>query len=167
MVTKQTEGNGEKNDAKLKQLQATVDDYTSQLKRLQAEFENFQKRVQREHETQRQLANEKLLFRLLTIMDDFDHALSHLHSTNVDTIVIAGIEGICKNFMRVLEEYGVKPMNCKGQLFDPYKHEVMIQTNQPNTSDGTILEEIQKGYVIKDHILRTAKVAIAKNGGTQ
>ena len=74
-----------------------------------------------------------------------------------------GLEIITKNFKKLLEEEGVKPMDCVGEKFDPYQHEVLMVQETDDVPENTILEELDKGYHFNDNILRPAKVIISKN----
>ncbi len=145
---------------KLALQEKMIKDYTDQLQRLQAEFENFQKRIQKDHALVQSHANEKLVVRLLSVLDDFEHALAHVKSK--EDPVIIGFEGIYKNLVKTLHEFGLSPIACKGEKFDPFKHEVLVQVEDNSVFDGCILEELQKGYVLNNKVIRFAKVRIAK-----
>lgn len=160
-------GDKQKNGAELrKELDSAkelVDDYTNQLKRLQAEFENYTKRVEKERVTFISQANEKLIVKLLTLVDDFERVLAGLNELPADTR--NGIEMLYKHLLKVLEEENVAPFTSKGQQFDPYKHEVVLQ-EKSTEAEGTVLEEFQKGYTMNGNVIRYAKVKISK-GDTQ
>jgi len=144
-------------------LKEQLDDYTDQLKRLQAEFENYQKRVAKEQKDFVCFANEKLIAELLTIMDDFEKALSNVKDE--------GIKMIYNKLSKLLSAYGVKPIKAEGEKFDTFKHEVLC-TQESDGDEDVVVEEIQKGYEMNGKVIRYAKVRITKakksvGGGTK
>ena len=137
-----------------------VDEYTNSLKRLQADFENYIKRTEKEKQELMQLANYKLIMKLLTIIDDFEASLKVIKKEgNKD--VIEGIEMVFNNLYKVLEAEGVKPINVNGEKFDPYKHEAIDKVISNEHEEGLILEEIKKGYTYQNKIIRPSMVKIA------
>ena len=137
-----------------------VDEYTNSLKRLQADFENYIKRTEKEKQELMQLANYKLIMKLLTIIDDFEASLKVIKKEgNKD--VIEGIEIVFNNLYKVLDAEGVKPINVNGEKFDPYKHEAIDKVISNEHEEGLILEEIKKGYTYQNKIIRPSMVKIA------
>ncbi len=143
----------------LEKSKALVEDYTNHLKRLQAEFENYVKRVENERSEINLRTSERLIVKLLLIVDDFERALNQLK--NVPEETRKGIEMIFNNLHKVLDEEHVKPIKSVGEKFDPYKHEVMLQV-ESDAPEETILEELQKGYMMKNRVIRYAKVKVSK-----
>jgi len=131
--------------------------YLEQLKYLQADFDNYKKIVLRERENFVKQANENLIKELLTILDEFERSLVLIK--NKDDL--RGLELIYKNFLKILENFGLKKIEAVGKKFDPYYHEVILQ-EESDEPEGTILQEIQKGYMLNSKIIRHAKVKIAK-----
>jgi len=131
--------------------------YLEQLKYLQADFDNYKKIVLRERENFVKQANENLIKELLTILDEFERSLVLIK--NKDDL--RGLELIYKNFLKILEKFGLKKIEAVGKKFDPYYHEVILQ-EESDEPEGTILQEIQKGYMLNSKIIRHAKVKIAK-----
>ncbi len=146
----------------LAKKEALIADYTDHLKRLQAEFENYCKRVEKERKDFAGVASEKLIVKLLLVIDDFERALATLKS--VPEEARKGIEMIFKNLHKILHEERVEQIKAVGQKLDPYKHEVLLQT-QSDQPDDIILEELQKGYTMNGKVIRYAKVKISKHGG--
>ena len=137
-----------------------VDEYTNSLKRLQADFENYIKRTEKEKQELMQLANYKLIMKLLTIIDDFEASLKVIKKEgNKD--VIEGIEMVFNNLYKVLDAEGVKPINVNGEKFDPYKHEAIDKVISNEHEEGLILAEIKKGYTYQNKIIRPSMVKIA------
>ena len=132
-----------------KQLEEHADD----LKRLQAEFENHIKRTEKEKQEFCEFANANLIKKLLPVIDDFEQALKQVKDK--------GVEMIYNNLMKILKDQGLKEIQAKGMV-DPFLHEVMLQ-KESKEKEGTILEEVQKGYEFKGKVLRPSKVIIAKS----
>lgn len=145
-----------------KELKEENEKYLKSLLRVQADFENYKKRIDRENQNYQLYAMKKILLKLINHYDDLKRVLRVLGAKGIDESIRKGIEMIVQNYEKILEGEGVKPMNSEGQIFDPYKHEVLncIESNLP---ENTIIEELDKGYFFNDKILRPAKVIISKN----
>jgi len=148
---------------KFKELMEEKEKYLNSLLRTRADFENYKKRSERENSMYKSYVLESILRKLIDHKDDLERALNLIKLIeNMDGIK-KGFEIIVKNFEKILDEEGVKPMNSECEKFDPYKHEaVLIEEGQDDLPENTILEEITKGYYLKDKILRPAKVKISK-----
>ncbi len=130
----------------------------NQLKYLQADFENYRKNFEKEKERIIDLANENLITELLVIVDDFDRALRLIENEkNKEGLIM-----LHKNFLRILENYGLKKIEALGKKFDPYYHEVILK-EKSEKEDGTVLDEIQHGYTLKTKVVRHSKVKISEN----
>jgi molecular chaperone GrpE len=125
-------------------------------KRLQAEFENYQKRVAKETEHNIRFSCVGFLHKLLPLLDSFDQALRNPGPEK------DGIGLLHRQLLAILSTEGVRPIETIGQRFDPYRHEVLLQESLEGKEDETVLEEIQKGYMVHDKVLRYAKVKINK-----
>ncbi|GAG89899.1 unnamed protein product, partial [marine sediment metagenome] len=131
--------------------------------RVRADFENYKKRSERENNRYKSYVIDTMLKKLIEHYDDLVRALNLLKMLEDVDGIKKGFEIIVKNFEKILSEEGVKPMNSEGEKFDPYKHEaVIVEEGRNDLSENTILEEITKGYYLKDKILRPAKVKISK-----
>ncbi len=148
---------------KFKDLMEEKEKYLNSLLRVRADFENYKKRSEQENSRYKSYVMEAMLKKLIDHYDDLVRALNLLKTLeNMDGIK-NGFELIIKNFEKLLAEEGVKPMNSEGEKFDPYKHEaIIIEEGRDDLPENTILEEITKGYYIKEKILRPAKVKISK-----
>lgn len=135
-------------------------EYLEHLQRLQAEFENYQKRIEREKAEQAKYSASSIIKKFLNILDDIRRALESWKKDNLKDEHTNGLEMVYKNFYKILEEEGLRTMDCVDKKFDPYMHEVVtkIKSDKP---EGTILEETQKGYLLKDKVIRHAKVIIS------
>ena len=130
------------------------------LKRLQADFENFQKRTDKERKDVLAFASEKLIIKLLTVADEFDEALKAAKDSPKEELV-KGFEMLHKNFAKILSDEGVKHIHAQNVKADPYLHEVILKGKKDGVQDGFIIDEIQKGYKLKDKVIRYSKVRIA------
>lgn len=139
-----------------------IEDYTNHLKRLQADFENYVKRSDKERIEVIKFANEKLVMKLLIILDDFERSLEQMKKTQTQQEVIHGVDIVFKEFHKILEAEGLKPIIAKGKPFDPYQHEVVTCVSKDDCPENTVIDEVQKGYLFGDHPLRYAKVIVTK-----
>ena len=149
-------------EKKLEDQQKLIDDYTVTLKRLQADFENYIKRAEKDKEEFANYSNHKLVAKLLNVVDDFEKALDVVKENNE---IFQGLEMINKELNKILQEEGVIPINALGDKLDPFKHDVIDIVN--GNGDDIIVEELQKGYMIKNKVLRPSKVKISKSGGKE
>lgn len=130
-----------------------------QLMRLAADFENFKKRTRREKEDIRKFANEQLLKDVLPALDNLNRALAHVEER--ENPLVEGIEMVAKQFLGILDGYGVTTVNSKGKPFDPAVHDAMGQIPSDEYEPGCIADEFEKGYLIHGRLLRPAKVIVA------
>lgn len=144
------------------QKQLAQDNYEKFL-RAYADLENYKKRAEKEKSDNLRYANEELMRDLLPFLDNLERAVEHASSEtdNNPQALIEGIELTLKELMRVLEKHGLKPIDSVGSPFDPNLHEAMMQTETEEYEPQTVVEEFQKGYLIRDRLLRPAKVSVA------
>ena len=138
-----------------------ADDYLSHLKRLQADFENYIKRTDKERKDVTLYASEKLIIKLLTVLDEFEQALDAMKKGGTKDDLVNGLELLYKNFHKILEDEGIQAIKSVGVPADPYLHEVILKEKKDGVQDGIIIQELQKGYKMKDKVVRYAKVKIA------
>src|SRR3989344_3017177 len=141
----------------LDQKNKTIDELTDTLKRLQAEFENYRKRVEKERIEFAQYAGAMAIEKLLPVLDSFELAIKN---TNDEEKFAQGVRMIYAQFVSALESVGLRPIKAEGGQFDPYKHEVLLKESS-DKPEGTVLEELQKGYMFHDRVLRFSKVKVS------
>lgn len=146
------------NMAKKGTKKSTIKELTETLQRVQAEFENYKKRTEKETAEFKEYAEANLIKSLLPTLDNFELAL-HNHTSPRE--FLKGVELIYAQLFQSLEERGLTVIKANGDIFDPYKHEVLL-TETSKEKENTILEELQKGYMLKDRVIRHTKVKIAK-----
>ena len=139
-----------------------AEDYLSQLKYLQADFENYKKMVAREREMYEMRATEELTKSLLPLIDNLEIAIASAKQNEDRASFVEGIELIYKDLMAVLGEEGLKPIKAVGEKLDPYKHEVIMTVIDNGLQEDTVLEELEKGYMLGSKVIRTAKVKVSK-----
>ncbi|MDD4878753.1 MAG: nucleotide exchange factor GrpE, partial [Candidatus Nanoarchaeia archaeon] len=137
-----------------------LNEYIEQLQRLQAEFENFKKREEKEKERFKDFAKASVLLKLVSFNDDFERAVASFEKADMETIR-KGVDMMALQLRKILAEEGVQSISCVGEKLDPFRHEVLVQ-QEAEKEDGVVLEELQKGYLFKGNVLRTAKVKVCK-----
>jgi molecular chaperone GrpE len=134
-----------------------------QLLRLAAEFENYKKRLARETEDFRKYANEALLRELLTVVDNLERAINSVSdSSDSSACVLEGVRMTLQEILKILEKFGVKPVESMGKPFDPVFHQAILQEETTTQPENTVLKEMQRGYLIHDRLLRPAMVVVSK-----
>lgn len=143
-----------------KELKREYDDIKDTLQRLQAEFQNFRKRTEDEKSKFVSYATQDMIQKILPVMDNFELALE---TKKEDTEFYKGVEMIYAQFKEILFEQGLTPIHAKGK-FDPNIHEAVL-VEDSKKENNSIIEELQKGYMLGNRVIRHSKVKIAKNGG--
>ena len=143
------------------ELQKQRDDYYDRLLRKTAEFDNYRKRIDRERREQADQTIVDLLQDVLPIVDDFDRALT-VDAGEGSAAYRKGVELIHGKLHDLLRRYGVTPIEALGTDFDPNIHQAVMHEASPEHREGEVIGELQKGYMIKDRLLRPAMVKVAK-----
>ena len=152
---------GETESTDTAELKKQRDDYYDRLLRKTAEFDNYRKRSSKEQQDFRDYALAEALKSLLPIMDSLDRALK----TNAASVedFRSGIELIDKQFHDALARLGVEPVPAAGELFNPNLHQAVQMVETDEVEDHRVIDELQRGYRIKDRLLRPAMVRVASN----
>ena len=146
-----------KESKKIDEKDKKIAELTETLQRLQAEFENYKKFIEKSNAEFRKYAQADIIGELLPILDSFELALKN---TKDKEELIKGIELIYSQLYSLLEKQGLKKIETKGK-FDPHLHEVLLKEESDKEED-TILEELQKGYMLGEKVLRHSKVKVSK-----
>ena len=154
-------GEEEPRDAALLKLKAERDTLVDRLARLQAEFENARKRASREQQEFRDYALADTVKTLLPVVDSFELALRTDGGTKSE--FRSGVELIYKQLQDALLKLGLQPIPAKGERFDPHLHEAIEMVDTPDAPDHEVLDELQRGYKLKDRLVRPAMVRVARN----
>jgi molecular chaperone GrpE len=145
-------------EAKEQEAKNNYDRYVRQV----AEAENFKKRNARERDDAIRFANEALLKDLLPIIDNLERAIAHAAGSNDGNSLVAGVEMILKGFLDVLNKFGVCQISAVGQPFDPAKHEAMAQVESVEHPPNVVMNELHRGYMFRDRLLRPTLVSVSK-----
>jgi molecular chaperone GrpE len=138
------------------------EDYLIRLKYLQADLENFKNRSAREAEQVKNYCTERFVIQLLDVVDELELAVKNGEISTSPDSLIAGVEMTLKKFRKVLEQEGVNAIDSpEGKVFDPSKHNAVAVVEQDNVPDGTVLEEIRKGYMMRGKVIRPTIVKVA------
>lgn len=144
----------------LKEKAKLADERYERMLRLQAEFENARKRVAKEKAEFKKYANEDLIAQFLPVLDNFERALVHGEANNESYSILEGVRLIHREMRSLLARYGLKEIKSVGEEFDPNKHEAIMKVESEDHKEGTILEEVQKGYILNDRLIRPAAVKV-------
>ena len=143
-------------------LKAQLDDRLSMYARLQADFENFRKRTQKEKEELEVQIKRSTIIELLPVVDNFDRARSQIKpQTDEGNNIHKSYQGVYKLLVDCLKRIGVSPMRSEGKEFDPMLHEAVIREATNEHPEGTVIEELVRGYLLGDKVLRHAMVKVA------
>lgn len=148
---------------KLKEEADKTKECQDRVFRLQADFENTRKRLEKEKQEFIRFANEGIILELLNILDDLERAVGLAESKHQDlSAFLKGVEMIMAHLYEMLKENGIKPIEAQGKIFDPNFHEALMQVEDKDAPEHTVVEELQKGYLLNDRVIRTAKVKVSK-----
>ena len=142
------------------------DEVKEQLVWMAADFDNYKKRTLKEKDEFLKFSQASVLKEILVVADNLERALGVLPSGDNDKgllILKQGVELTLKQFQSILEKHNVTKVKTVGELFDPRFHEVMFQEETDKFPDGTVMEELQSGYLLHERVLRPALVKVAKN----
>lgn len=127
-----------------------------------AELENFKKRTARERDDAIRFANESLIKDLLPIVDNLERAVAHASGGGNGKPIVEGVELVLKGLLDAMAKHGVTQISAVGQVFDPSKHEAMAQVESDSHEPNFVVDELHKGYMLRDRLLRPALVSVAK-----
>ena len=150
----------------LKSEQAKSDDYFRRLQYLQADFENYRKRMEKEMTEVRRIGNERLLSDLLLVNDELELALEKSMEKNESPALLEGVGMVHKRVQVLLAKEGVQRIQGVGSKFSPELHEAALRVPS-DEEDGTIVEEIRAGYLLKGRVLRPSIVKVAEKEATK
>lgn len=149
-------------EAELIQAKAKAEDYYGHLQRLQADFDNYRKRTQKEKEELIKYASERIVSDLLPVLDNFERAISAAQSSEDFKAFSQGVEMIHRQMQNMLTKEGLKAIDAVGQPFDPNLHEAVLQVDAEDQPENTVVEELQKGYYLKEKVLRPSMVKVSR-----
>jgi len=150
-------------EAKLEAKEKEAVETYDRLLRASAEFDNYKKRSSREMAEFRKFANQSLIKEMLSVVDNLELAMNSSNGNKaIDKDLLQGLEMTHKEILKVFEKFNVKPIDSKGQPFDPTFHEAVMQEETNDSPKNTVINELQRGYMIHDRLLRPSMVVVAK-----
>lgn len=157
----QKEDETEAMQREIEQLKKEKEDTYQRMLRIQAEFENYKKRTQKEKEAERKYKSQDLVQELLPVLDNFERALK-VEATEETKSLIDGITMVYNQLQDALKSQGVEVIEAEGKEFDPNIHHAVMQVEEEGIESNIIVEELQKGYMLKDRVVRPAMVKVNK-----
>lgn len=150
-------------EAKLAAAEHKAEENYDRLLRVSAEFENFKKRSAREQADVRKYATERLIKELLTVVDNLERAIDSAdNEVPGSNGLIEGVVMTHKEILKIFEKYEVKPVEALGKAFDPTFHQAVMQQEDEKQPENTVIQELQKGYLMHDRLIRPAMVVVSK-----
>jgi len=148
---------------KVKEVKTLVEKNFDLYLRSQADLENLKKRAQKEKTELAKFSNESLIKQLLPVADSLEKAIAHSEEVNSIDGLKEGVELTLKGLMDTLEKAGLKTVRSVGESFDPNFHEAVSQLEESSVKPGTVIQELQKGYLLNKRLIRPSMVIISKN----
>lgn len=138
-----------------------IEELTDRVKRQMAEFENFRKRTEKEKSSMYEMGARDIIERILPVIDNFERGLAVIPEDKKEDPIAEGMEKIYKQIQKVFEEAGVKPIEAAGKEFDPDFHNAVMHVEDESLGENIVAEELQKGYMYRDSVVRHSMVKVA------
>lgn len=151
----------ETEDDKTAKMEAEIADWKDKYQRLMAEFENARKRTAKEAVQRYDMGAMGVLEKLLPVIDNFERGLDAVAEEEKDSAFVQGIQQIYKQLMAVMDDLGVAPMDAEGKEFDANLHNAVMHVEDEEFGENVVVEELQKGYMYKESVLRHSMVKVA------
>ncbi len=164
--TEEKKGQGEgkkgffKKNKKKDKKDEKIEELTDQVKRQMAEFDNFRKRTEKEKSQMYEIGAKSIIEKVLPIVDNFERGLAAVPQENQDDAFVDGMNLIYKQMLTMLEEADVRPIEAVGKEFDPNLHNAVMQMESEEYESGIVAQELQKGYMYRDSVVRHSMVAV-------
>ena len=139
-----------------------VEELTDRLKRTMAEFDNFRKRTEKEKSSMYIIGAKEIVEKILPVVDNFERGLNSIPEDAKGSAFADGMEKIYKQFVKTLDDMGVKPIEAVGKTFDPNFHNAVMQVENDELEPGTVAQELLKGYMYRDTVVRHSMVAVVQ-----
>jgi len=148
-------------DSRIAELTKQAEENMQRYLRVQADFDNFRRRTAKEREELAQYASMKLITNLLPVVDNFERAIAaSAENSNYESLA-KGVDMIFRQLEQTLSQEGLTAMTTVGEMFNPEFHQAIMQVESEEHEEGIIVEEVQKGYVLKEKVLRPAMVKVS------
>ena len=146
----------------LEESQARVASLEDSLLRAKADYQNLQRRAAQQHNEALRYANAELMRALLSVVDDFERSMAAAEASDTPASVAEGIRLVYDNLMKALRAHGLESIDAIDTPFDPHVHEAIMQQPSPDHPPDTVIEEVAKGYRLRERVLRPARVIVCK-----
>lgn len=150
----------DKNAEKIQKLEEKLAELEDKRVRQLAEFENFRKRSEKEKSQMFEIGAKTVVEKMLPVIDNFERGLLGVPEEEKDTPFVQGVELVYKQLLTAFEELGVKPIEAVGEVFDPNLHNAVMMVDDDTLESGTVAEEMQKGYLYKESVVRHSMVKV-------
>jgi molecular chaperone GrpE len=147
-------------DQEIQSLQAKLEEADNRYLRLQADFDNFRRRTRLDQEASQKYRAQKLITDLLPAMDNFERAMKIEADNEQTKTLLQGMEMVYRSLHDALKNEGVEPIEAVGKEFDPHQHQAVMQGEDENYGSNIVTDEFQKGYLLKDRVIRPAMVKV-------
>ena len=137
-----------------------IEDLTDRLRRQMAEFENFRKRTEKEKSQMYDMGAKSIIEKILPVIDNFERGLAAVPEEQREDAFVVGMDKVYRQMLTELDASGVKPIEAVGQEFDPNFHNAVMQVESEEYDSGVVAQELQKGYMYKDSVVRHSMVAV-------
>lgn len=137
-----------------------IEELNDRLKRQMAEFENFRKRTEKEKSQMFDMGAKTIVEKILPVVDNFERGLAAVPEEQKEDAFVSGMDKVYKQLMTELETIGVTPIECVGQEFNPDYHNAVMQVENEELESGTVAQELLKGYMYKDTVVRHSMVSV-------
>lgn len=155
---KETETNA--HEEEIASLTKEVDEWKNRYLRAQADIENLRRRTKEEKEKALKYSTQSLMEALLPVIDNFERALNIEAKSEEASSILEGVHMVYEQLLSALEKEGMEVIPAKGEIFDPHVHQAVMQVEEEEFASGEIVEELQKGYKLKDRVLRPSMVKV-------
>lgn len=137
-----------------------IEDLNDRLKRQMAEFDNFRKRTEKEKSQMFDMGARTIIEKVLPVVDNFERGLAAVPEEQREDAFVSGMDKVYKQLMTELDGIGVKAIECTGKEFDPKFHNAVMQVESEELESGTVAQELQRGYMYKDTVVRHSMVSV-------
>lgn len=160
VVVEDVSGDVDESSAKIAELQAKLDETENKMLRAQADFDNFKRRSRLDQEAAQKYRAQSLVSEILPALDNFERALQIEADNDQTKSLLQGMNMVYNQLAQALQNEGVESIKSVGEEFDPHLHQAVMQVEDENFDSNTVVEELQKGYKLKDRVIRPAMVKV-------
>ena len=137
-----------------------IEELNDKVKRQMAEFDNFRKRTEKEKTQMFDMGARTIVEKILPVIDNFERGFTTVEESDKEDAFVEGMDKVYKQLMTELDAVGVKPIECIGKEFDPEYHNAVMQVESEEFESGIVAQELLKGYMYKDTVVRHSMVAV-------